>query len=88
MNPNPGPEYGQAVQDCPLKKKEKTWIAIQLIGEDDKPVPGARYQIMLTDGTTSEGTLDAQGTAQVNEIDPGSCAIAFPDLDQDAWQPV
>jgi hypothetical protein len=89
MTPSSGSEYGQVVQECPLNKKtEKTWIAIELIGEDDKPVPGAAYRIILVDGTTSEGTLDSKGSARVDGIDPGTCVVTFPKLDQDAWNPV
>jgi len=84
----PSPDYGQVVQDCPLKKKEKTWIAIELIGEDDKPVPAVPYRIVLVDGTTKEGTLDSAGKARVDDIDPGTCVVTFPDLDKDAWDAI
>ena len=72
------------MQDCPLQKK-KTWIAIELVGEDDKPIPGACYRIILPDGTSEEGTLDSAGRTRVDDIDPGTCVVTFPDLDQDAW---
>jgi hypothetical protein len=86
MTPSPGRQYGQVVQDCPLKKKpEKTWIAIELVGEDDKPVPGVPYRIILVDGTIAEGTLDGKGAARIDGIDPGTCVVTFPDFDQDAW---
>ena len=84
MTPSADREYGQVVQDCPLKKK-KTWIAIELVGEDDKPIPGVSYRIILPDGTSKEGTLDNAGKARVDDIDPGTCVVTFPDLDQDAW---
>jgi type VI secretion system secreted protein VgrG len=34
------------------------------------------------------GTLDARGLARVQGIDPGRCAVTFPDLDEDAWVPI
>jgi hypothetical protein len=87
MTPTPlPPDYGTIVQECPLRKKEKTWIAIQLVGEDDKPIPGIPYRILLTDGTTKEGILDREGSARVDDIDPGTCVVTFPELDQDAWE--
>jgi hypothetical protein len=93
VNPQPkepsAPEaiYGQTVKDCPLaEKKEKTWIAIQLVGEDEKPIPGVAYRIILTDGSTAEGVLDEEGSAHLSGIDPGTCVITFPELDQDAWE--
>jgi hypothetical protein len=79
--------YGEAVQPCPLKKNpQKTWIAIQLVGEDDKPIPGIAYRILLPDGSTCEGVLDDDGSARVDGIDPGTSMVTFPDLDKDAWE--
>jgi hypothetical protein len=77
---------GGSTQPCPLKKK--TFIAVQLVGEDNSPVPGERYVIELPDGTSREGTLDDAGKAIVDGIDPGTCTIRFPDMDKDAWEPI
>jgi len=66
----------------------KTWIEIQLIGEDDRPLPGERYRIELPDGALREGKLDSQGVARVSDIESGDCRITFPDLDEDAWEAV
>jgi hypothetical protein len=80
-----GAKYGEVVQDCPLKKP-KTWVAIQLVGEDGKPMPGVHYRILLADGSAREGSLDGEGSARVDDIDPGTCMVTFPGLDQDAWE--
>jgi hypothetical protein len=64
---------------------EQTWVEISLIGEDGSPIPGARYRIQLPDGSVREGALDAAGLCRIDAIDPGSCVVTFPDLDQDAW---
>jgi len=70
-------------------KEKKSWIEIEMIDEQDKPVAGEKYRITLPDGTTiDEGTLDEKGCARVENIDPGSCKITFPNLDQDAWEPI
>ena len=82
---NTDADHGEVVQPCPLAKK-KTWIAIELIGEDDKPIPGAAYRILLTDGSAKDGVLDGDGSARVDGIDPGTCMVTFPGLDQDAWE--
>jgi type VI secretion system secreted protein VgrG len=68
-------------------KQKKSWIEIKLVDETNKPVPGERYRVTLPDGTTlAEGTLDENGFARVDGIDPGTCKVTFPDLDQTAWR--
>jgi type VI secretion system secreted protein VgrG len=69
------------------KEKKKSWIEIELKDQEDQPIPGERYQITLPDGTVDEGTLDENGKARVDGIDPGSCKVTFPDLDKDSWTP-
>jgi hypothetical protein len=70
------------------KLRLRSWIEIQLVGEDDSPVPDVRYALRLPGGKVVEGTLDANGSARVEGIPAGSCEVSFPDLDQDAWVPV
>ncbi len=67
--------------------KKTAWIEIELVGEDDKPIPGEKYEITLPDGSVASGTLDADGLARVEGFEPGQCKVSFPDLDQDAWEP-
>ena len=64
----------------------RTWITIELIGEDDQPISGERYRVELPDGSVREGSLDQHGLARFFEIEPGSCVVTFPDLDQEAWE--
>jgi hypothetical protein len=68
-------------------RTELTWIEIQLIGEDNQPIPGERYRIELTDGSVREGRLNEEGLARVDGIDPGQCQVTFPALDEEAWVP-
>lgn len=71
------------------QKKKLSWIEIEMVDEEDQPVPGMPYQITLPDGATvAEGTLDEKGSARVEGIEPGNCQISFPTLDQDAWQKI
>ena len=56
------------------------------MGEDDEPVPGEVYRVTLPDGKVAEGTLDEKGFARVEGIDPGTCKVTFPNLDQEAWE--
>ncbi len=66
--------------------EEQSWIVIEMVDEEDDPVPGERYKITLPDDTVAEGALDEKGFARVDGIDPGTCKITFPDLDKDAWE--
>ena len=70
------------------ENKDKThFIEIALVDETGKPVPGAAVQIKLPDGATvASGTTDEKGCYKVTHIDPGNCEIAFPDLDDKAWE--
>jgi type VI secretion system secreted protein VgrG len=68
------------------KEKKRSWIEIELVGEDDKPIPGERYEITLPDGSLARGTLDEKGFARVDGIEPGTCQVCFPELDKDAWE--
>lgn len=68
--------------------KKKSWIEIVLVDKNNKPVPGEPYIITLPDGTNSiTGTLDQEGFARVDGIDPGTCKVTFPRLDKDTWKP-
>lgn len=69
------------------EKEEKSWIEIELVDEEEEPVPGEKYKITLPDGKVAKGTLDEKGFARVDGIEPGTCQITFPDLDKEAWEP-
>jgi type VI secretion system secreted protein VgrG len=68
-------------------QEKKHWIEIELVDEVEMPVAGEAYQITLPDGTTvADGTLDEKGWARVDNIDPGTCQVTFPNRDQEAWE--
>jgi hypothetical protein len=70
------------------KLRMRTWIEVQLIGEDDSPISGEAYAIALPGGKVVEGWLDANGLARIEGIAGGICLVSFPKLDKDAWVPV
>ena len=41
---------------------------------------GQNYSIVLPNGDVVTGTLDDQGKAKVEHIDPGQCQVSFPGL--------
>lgn len=83
-----GGEAGGPVQPCPLRTPPAHWIAIEMVGADDRPIAGAAYRVTLADGATRvEGKLDVRGKARVEGlVDAGACKVSFPELDQDAWE--
>src|SRR5580658_5375595 len=68
------------------KANKPSWIAIKLVDEQNDPVPGEPYSITLPDGSVAEGTLDENGFARVDGIEPGTCQITFPQRDTEAWK--
>lgn len=68
------------------KKKKTSWIEIEMVDEDGKPVTGQTYKVTLPDDSVAEGTLDEKGIARIEGFEPGSCKVTFPRLDKDAWE--
>ncbi|TQF08470.1 carboxypeptidase regulatory-like domain-containing protein, partial [Myxococcus llanfairpwllgwyngyllgogerychwyrndrobwllllantysiliogogogochensis] len=42
--------------------------------------------VTLPDGTTREGTLNKNGYARVDGVNPGESQVSFPDLDGSSWK--
>lgn len=79
----------QAAKSAPPMAPRKTsWIEIHLRDMEGQPVPGKRYRIKMPDGSVEEGNLDDFGHAEYYGINPGTCAVSFPDLDAEAWERV
>jgi hypothetical protein len=68
------------------KQRKTSWIEIELVGEDDKPIGGQAYRVKLPDGSVLEGTLDPDGWARIEGFEKGDCDISFPGLDEEAWE--
>ena len=66
---------------------KKHFVAIQMLDQEGRPAAGEDFKLTLPDGTVQEGNLDQHGKARINDIDPGSCKITFPNLDKDSWEP-
>lgn len=74
-------------QDAPtVVSPQKThWIEIALVDEKHNPVPGEAYIVKLPNGSKVSGNLDSRGNARIDGIDPGTCQITFPELDEGGW---
>lgn len=67
-------------------EKHLHWIEIELIGEDDKPIPNEKFKIILSDGSEKEGNLDENGWARVEISSTAECEVTFPKIDEEAWK--
>jgi hypothetical protein len=82
---------GSAMLTCPWRKVEppKYWVEIELVGDDDQPIPWEEYVVLLPDGKRVPGFLDDQGFARLDGLlTSGTCQIQFPNLDCDAWEKI
>jgi type VI secretion system secreted protein VgrG len=77
---------GQQPQAHRADESKKSWIEIELVDEDGNPVPGETYCVTTPDGAVAQGSLDENGFARIEGMDPGTCKITFPALDKDAWE--
>ena len=67
-------------------EEETSWIEIEMIDEANQPCAGERYEIQLPNGKIRRGSLDANGHARLDGIQPGTCQVRFPRLDSAAWE--
>jgi len=67
------------------KEKKKTWLDIELADEEKNPIPGEKFVVKLANGQEYEGTLNDEGKARVDGIDPENAKIKFPSIDENAW---
>lgn len=81
-------DEAKTIDEKEEKEKKTSWIEIELVGEDDKGIPGEKYKITLPDDSVAEGTLDEKGFARVEGFEKGTCKVCFPDIDKEAWEKV
>jgi len=76
----------ESTSEKPKEEPKRTWVEIEMVGGDDKGLPGIRYRLKLGDGTTREGRTSESGIARIDDLDPrDDVELSFPDLDQEAW---
>jgi type VI secretion system secreted protein VgrG len=84
--PPPPDVPGHDFPDEPPPETLTSFIDIELVDEEDKPVAGERWEIKTPDGKIKRGVTDSNGRAHVGGIPPGMCEIRFPRLDAEAWE--
>ncbi|GAB7531227.1 hypothetical protein PS3A_36390 [Pseudomonas sp. 3A(2025)] len=79
---------GSTVQPCSAVVPSPVyWIEIELLGENDQPIPWEAYEVRLPDGQCVPGFLDGEGFTRFDNLQSaGACEVRFPNLDKDAWE--
>jgi hypothetical protein len=67
---------------CPA---DATWIEVQLLDRNQKPMPGEKYKIQLPDSSIMTGALDKDGKVRFDNIVAGQAQITFPEIDSREW---
>ncbi|MEM7155652.1 MAG: peptidoglycan-binding domain-containing protein [Myxococcota bacterium] len=65
---------------------EDHWLEVVLVGGEDQPIAGARFQLDTGDGNPEEHRLGDDGRCRVEGLPPGRHQVSFPDLDASAWE--
>jgi hypothetical protein len=69
------------------EKKELTWLEVELVDQDGKPVEGEFVQIKLSDGTMApEQMTGPNGVVRISGIPKGNCEVNFPRLYKGDWK--
>lgn len=77
----------ESVQEQLRTAKElKTWVEMEVVDEDGRPMAGEPFVCMLPDGRIIEGKLDGRGKVRFDGIDPGNCAFSLSRRGPDAWR--
>ena len=63
---------------CPLRLL-RTWIAFQLLDEENKPIPNAPYKLRHNNVVIKDDKLDKDGYLKLDDIEPGEYDISFPE---------
>ena len=70
-----------------VSPNKTSWVEIELVDNQGQSVLNEIYQVRMPDGSLFTGTLDGNGQARIEGIDPGTCQITFPNQDANSWQP-
>jgi hypothetical protein len=78
--PADGPPPRSVIMVDPTKAD--TFVGIELLDPDKKPVPYQRFVVTPPGMAPIEGTLDVNGRVRIEGINPGTCTVVFPNIDR------
>jgi uncharacterized Zn-binding protein involved in type VI secretion len=59
-----------------------TWVAVEAIDQNGNPLANEPCEVMLPNGEVRKDKLNAQGKLRIDDIEPGSCQVVFPKLQE------
>ena len=68
-----------------IDPSKKSWVEVLLRDQDNKPLVGEEIAIELQDGSIVNCVTNPRGKIRIEGIDPGSCKVRFPNLDESSW---
>lgn len=60
----------------------RDWIEIELLDEDDNPVPNEAYKLILSTGEVRTGVLSGEGLCREDNLPFGNLEIYLPNMDE------
>lgn len=57
-----------------------TWIEVELVDEDGRPLSGASYELTTSDGKIHKGTVPDSGVVRLEEVPPGASIARFAEV--------
>lgn len=78
---------GEQAQNDGQTEQPLSWVGVEVVDQDNKPVQGISYTIKLPDGSIQEGVTDEEGKARYEAVEEGSVYISLDELHGDEWEP-
>ena len=71
--------------DGEAEEEPTHYISIELVDDEDKPVPNEPYEVTSSDDEVHPGNLDDKGKARIERLPAGNCKITFPEIPGQEW---
>ncbi|MCP4245801.1 MAG: type VI secretion system tip protein VgrG, partial [bacterium] len=81
----PADVAGHEFEPTEIEEQETSWVEVELLDDQGRPVPYERYRVVTPEGKIKEGSLNKDGVAHVALSKPGDCEITFPNIDKEGW---
>ncbi len=82
----PEKDTGPALTPSQLRKAALTWIAVEIVDDEDVPWPGS-VDMILSSGTQQSVGWPADGAYSLEEIEPGKVTVKVPSKDPAVTSP-